>query len=430
MHGQDDMVSHGLAKPGNGHRGLTREEHVDDGHETGVDDGKDDVILVPDAGDGDRGDLNDHVVDDPVAGRGDGATLLTVLQAQDLGRVDPDDGLETGREQPHVDKEDGDGTDPGRLARTALDLPDEPGFGGETTGHERDADKEESTTADRVDEEPRDERGQEEPSEQDSGDETGAVVAKTGTQEQGARVVDDTVDTTELLHDLNTTGDEESLSVLEVVVLEQSLPGSRTDSLLELDGDHDVLVLLSNGDVVDVTTHETGDGSQGFLLFPMSGEPSRRFGNDEGQESDGDDESTLKGDGDSPSLGTADIGKPESDPVGEEDSKVQAGELGGEESTSSGRGCGFGQDDGAGRVDETHPETRDDTTGDHGSRTRDSGLDTSSGEHQHGTDGDTLASSETLSDDGSGDGTDAASDFVLPSRVGAKCQDRSEDHDE
>jgi hypothetical protein len=66
----------------------TREEHVDDGNETGVDHRKDlfklyhpgqsgtsnaktccdethDVVLVVDANEGDRGDLNDHVVDNP-----------------------------------------------------------------------------------------------------------------------------------------------------------------------------------------------------------------------------------------------------------------------------------------------------------------------------------------------------------------------------
>jgi hypothetical protein len=66
----------------------TREEHVDDGNETGVDHGKDlfklydpgqsgtsntktcfdqthDVVLVVDADEGDRGDLNDHIVDNP-----------------------------------------------------------------------------------------------------------------------------------------------------------------------------------------------------------------------------------------------------------------------------------------------------------------------------------------------------------------------------
>ena len=66
----------------------TREEHVDDGNETGVDYRKDlfkvyhpsqsgtsnvktcfdethDVVLVVDANEGDRGDLDDHVVDNP-----------------------------------------------------------------------------------------------------------------------------------------------------------------------------------------------------------------------------------------------------------------------------------------------------------------------------------------------------------------------------
>jgi hypothetical protein len=40
-------------------------------------------------------------------------------------------------------------------------------------------------------------------------------------------------------------------------------------------------------------------------------------------------------------------------------------------------------------------------------------LDTSTGEHEDGTDSDTFSSSESFSDDGGGDGSNAASDFIL-----------------
>lgn len=249
--------------------------------------------------------------------------------------------------------------------------------------------------------------------EEDSGNETGAVVAQTGRQEQGSRVIDDTVDSAQLLHDLDSARDQESLSVLQVVVLEQSLPAASTDSLFQFDGTHDLLVLLSNGNVRNVPAHEPRDRSQGFFLLAVSGQPSRGFRDDQGEESDGNNESALERDRNPPGDRARDVRESEADPVGQEDTKVEARELGGEEPASSSGGCRFGQDDGAGRVDEAHSESRDDTSSDHGTGARDTGLDTGSCQHEDGTDPDTLASSESFSDDGRGDSTDAASDFVL-----------------
>lgn len=249
--------------------------------------------------------------------------------------------------------------------------------------------------------------------EEDSGNETGAVVAQTGRQEQGSRVIDDTVDSAQLLHDLDSARDQESLSVLQVVVLEQSLPAASTDSLFQFDGTHNLLVLLSNGNVRNVPTHEPRDRSQRFFLFAVSGQPSRGFRDDQGEESDGNNESALERDRNPPGDRARDVREPEPDPVGQEDTKVEARELGGEEPASSSGGCRFSQDDGAGRVDETHSESRDDTSSDHGTGARDTGLDTGSCQHEDGTDPDTLASSESFSDNGRGDSTNAASDFVL-----------------
>ena len=171
-----------------------------------------------------------------------------------------------------------------------------------------------------------------------------------------------------MLHDLNPTSDQESFPGLQVVRLEKRLPASAPDCrLFHPDSRHDLLVLFLNGNVGDIPAHEPGDGPLRLFRSTVSCQPSAGFRDDEGEDGDRDDEAALKSDGDPPSDRSGDVGETEPDPVGEEDSKVQTTELGSEESTSGGGGSGFSQDDGAGGVDESHSQSRDDSTGNHGS---------------------------------------------------------------
>ena len=115
-------------------------EDEDDGDPKGVEDGEDDVGLPTDVLDGGRGDLDDEEVADPVAGGGDGGATLAELEGQDLGRVDPDSGLEADGEGALEDEEHGGGGLASEVGRggVVLDLVDEGGLDGHDARHERD----------------------------------------------------------------------------------------------------------------------------------------------------------------------------------------------------------------------------------------------------------------------------------------------------
>lgn len=72
--------------------GKGEEDHGDPAR---VQHGEDDVRFVADVREGDGGDLHDHVVEDPVAGGGDGGASLAEAEGEDFRGVDPD--LEGGR---------------------------------------------------------------------------------------------------------------------------------------------------------------------------------------------------------------------------------------------------------------------------------------------------------------------------------------------
>jgi len=63
--------------------------------------------------DGRRGDVYDNEVTDPVCRRRDGRALLSCLERENLGRVDPDCGLEADGEGALEDEEHGSGADAG-----------------------------------------------------------------------------------------------------------------------------------------------------------------------------------------------------------------------------------------------------------------------------------------------------------------------------
>ena len=148
-------------------------EDVDDGDPRRVQDGEDDIGLPADVLDRRRRDLDDEEVADPVARRRDGRPALAQPQRQDLRRIDPDGGLEANRKRALEDEEHGGGALAGEAggAGVVLDLVDEGGLDGHDGGHEGDHAEEEGPAADAVDEQPRDEGGDEEPGLQEAGHE-------------------------------------------------------------------------------------------------------------------------------------------------------------------------------------------------------------------------------------------------------------------
>ena len=83
-------------------------EDVDDGQERKIQHDPDDVELPAQGLDADRGDLDDHEVEDPVGGGADGGALCAHAERVDLDRVEPGHALPADAEEDVVEEEEGD----------------------------------------------------------------------------------------------------------------------------------------------------------------------------------------------------------------------------------------------------------------------------------------------------------------------------------
>lgn len=82
-------------------------EEVGDGYETGVEDGPDDVELVPEVFDGAGGDVDDDEVGQPVGADAERDPLVAGAERHDFRGVHPAHGQDTPRED--VEEEEGEG---------------------------------------------------------------------------------------------------------------------------------------------------------------------------------------------------------------------------------------------------------------------------------------------------------------------------------
>lgn len=131
--------------------------------------------------------------------------------------------------------------------------------------------------------------------------------------------VDQCVDTSDLLEELDGASDEKTTTRLHRVVLEQVAPLAAADGSLESD---DVLNRLVLGEYIVVgfgLTLEPGQNGERLFGTTVRGEPTGTFGDDEDEDEDGDLEDGLKGDGDTPCLGAIDGSEAIADPVGNHD---------------------------------------------------------------------------------------------------------------
>lgn len=337
----------------------------------GVENGKDDVSPPSNVADGWRGDVDDDEVADPVGSSGDGRTLLSELEWQDLGWVDPDRGLETDGEGSLEDEEHGGGADTGGVGNggLVLDLVDQTGLDSHDAGHDGDHGEQQWATSDAVDEGPWNERSGEEPGVEETGHESGHVRVEAQTLlEESTRVVDKSVDTTELLEDLDTTSDQETALALDAVILEEIAPGSGTDGDLERDGVDDVAVHALDLLVAVLVTPEALKDMQTFVVAVVSSQPSRSLGQNEDEQDHWDQEDALQDGWNTPDEASRDaLGdglECKVDPVDHHNTEIECRELHADVETTVGLWRELGLEDWDGRVDETHTDTRNDTSND------------------------------------------------------------------
>lgn len=195
-----------------------------------------------------------------------------------------------------------------------------------------------------------------------NGEEVG--VAGSGGGKESSTVVEDEVDTSELLHSLETSTSDNSEQDLSLTTLEQVEVGTLGVSSLKVEGSLDVGELGSNNWVVLVGRVQSGEGLGSSLSLANLDEPSRRLWEEE--ETDGQDggKCELETDGEMVGcLAVVVLGGVFND-GGEEETDGDAPLVGRYDGTSNPSGSDFGLvEDDQGR-DTTDTETSNDSTDD------------------------------------------------------------------
>lgn len=153
------------------------------------------------------------------------------------------------------------------------------------------------------------------------------LIKAEGFVEKGATVVDDGIDTAELLEDLNRTGNEEAAARVDLVRAKDVFPGASIEFCLDADGIDDVSVEFEDVVFGGVMSFKTAEDLEGLLLAAMGGEPARGFREDQEENKHGEKEDELEDDRDAPGEGGVVVGEAEVDPVDDGDSEVESGEL-------------------------------------------------------------------------------------------------------
>jgi hypothetical protein len=153
------------------------------------------------------------------------------------------------------------------------------------------------------------------------------LIEAEGFVEKGATVVDDSIDTAELLEDLNGTGDEEATARVDLVGAKDVFPGASIEFCLDADGVDDVSVEFDDVVFGGFVPFKTAEDLEGFLLAAVGGEPARGFGEDQKENKHGEKEDELEDDRDAPGEGGIVVGETKVDPVDDSDGEVESGEL-------------------------------------------------------------------------------------------------------
>jgi len=199
---------------------------------------------------------------------------------------------------------------------------------GHDTGHERYHGQQQRPSTHTVDEKPGDETGKEEPGLKSATHEAREVLIEAeGFVEKGATVVDDGIDTAELLEDLNGTGDEEAAARVDLIRAKDVFPGASIEFCLDADGVDDVSVEFEDVVFGGVVPFKTAEDLEGLLLATVGGEPTRGFREDQKENQHGEKEDELEDDRDAPGEGGVVVGEAKVDPVDDGDSEVESGEL-------------------------------------------------------------------------------------------------------
>lgn len=214
-------------------------------------------------------------VEKPVGGGSHGETFGTDLQREDLTGDYPGHWAPRACEEENVDTDERDG---GVLSRQVGDWSDSADDGNDelADGHTSSAEEQKVAATPSLDEVETGKGGTDVDAGRDHGDDE--WLGETRTLEVGGTVVEDEVDTGELLQSLETTASDEAL---ENVALEAVKVGGLAQGQLVLVVSSYFAEFLAEGGVINVESSESGESLGGLLRLALLDTVSRSLGQDE-----------------------------------------------------------------------------------------------------------------------------------------------------
>lgn len=190
-----------------------------------------------------------------------------------------------------------------------LNLVDQAGLHRHDRRHHAHHAQEKRATPNTIDEGPRDERGCEEPSLKEAAHESRHVIGEAnGILEERRGVVwkvskrflvsrelltDNRVDATQLLESLDGTRNEETSAALDLILLQQVLPGTGSNGGLQGRSVHDISVKCSHLCRAGIVLVKSQKNLERLLRTVMACKPTRTLGDDQKNQSHGYEEDAL-----------------------------------------------------------------------------------------------------------------------------------------
>ena len=314
-----------------------RVEEVDGGENGGVDDGEDDICLVPDAREGHRGDHHDHEIPDPVPARRYRVRGSADPQRHDLGGVKPGHAQPADGEEGVEDEEEDRGCDTG-LGR-ADGICD--GQDDHTHGHPCGTEQHQLPPAEPLDGEDGDPGGGEVLGPIAGGDEAREEIGEADLPLQdGGDVIGNQIDARDLLEHLVDVGEHDAVEVA-VLGHGEEVPEVALGHLHHGRLDHDEFVLdvrVVFGAVAQCRQHRAR-----FVLAALEDEPPRGFGERHDETQNHGRKEDLEGDREPPGDGVGvQKGEAQVDPVGDHNTARDHGAFDHDQHPTTMRARAFG----------------------------------------------------------------------------------------
>lgn len=342
-----------------------------------------------------RGRVSNGKVDEPVRGGRHGHGLSSNRKGVDLGRDDPCEASPGRGEEGDEEAHEGD-EDPLACKVGGCNRDSDGSYDKLRDGHSGGSDEEERSSSVLVD-------GPDSGNGHDDIDDVGddgnsESLSDSGVEEVLSTVIEDKVDTSELLESLNSDSGPHPHSILSGSVAEAVGVGDGSDRSLSVQVGSNVGKLSVNLCAVDRGTQDSRESLHGLLVASLHDQPPRRLwqeGESSGKDGGPDD---LKSDGDSVAVGAVDELSSVDDDSGNEKSPGDSPLVTSDNGSSNVLGSALGLVHGNKARSSSDTKTSKDTSNNEGSKCCSTGLESDSNAEDYEVSNDSVSTSKRVSD--------------------------------